>query len=107
MAIIELTYISVYSCRGKADRVTVSSSGALSSDDALSDRSSSRCALAGIPVIGSSRVLKWARVHAGETLRSDSDADETTLIGISAAVRKACAMMADDPKKNPFGTERE
>jgi hypothetical protein len=83
---VGLTVISAYGCRGKAASCAVSSSAAVRGMASCEPTRSASCWHdAGIPVMGSRRVRRWAMVHAGEMRRSVEKPAEETCRGTSAA----------------------
>ena len=84
------TTISAYGCSGKAARRVCSSSAARRGTASCEATRSDSCWLAaGTPVMGSSRVFRWASVHEGEMRRSDDELGEVTSSGTSAALWRA------------------
>jgi hypothetical protein len=83
---VGLTVISAYGCRGKAASWVVSSSAAvMGMASCEATRSASCWHDAGIPVMGSRRVLRCAMVHEGEMRRSVEKPAEEICRGTSAA----------------------
>ena len=82
-----LTVISAYGCSGKAASCVLSSSGAVRATGSCDATRKDSCwQAAGMPVMGSRRVLRWAMDHDGEMRRSDDELGELTRSGTSAAL---------------------
>lgn len=82
-----LTLISAYGCSGNATRRVCSSSAAVRGMASWEPRRSDSCwLLAGTPVMGSSRVLRWAMLQDGEMRRSEDELGELMMRGTSAAL---------------------
>jgi hypothetical protein len=82
-----LTVISAYGCRGNcASRVCSSSTALIGTASWEPTRRDSCWLLAGTPVIGSSRLFRWAMLHDGDMRRSDEELGELMRSGTSAAL---------------------